>query len=119
MTKFFGAIGFGTSEETAPGVWEDVITEINYVGDVERNTRQERDDAKVNSDIFVNNSISILPDAYANANFFAIRYISWMGKLWTVTDVEVQSPRLLLRLGGVYNGPRPTAPAGDPGNNNT
>jgi hypothetical protein len=35
-----------------------------------------------------------------------------MGTLWTVSDVEVQSPRLLLRLGGVYNGPRaaPSSP---------
>jgi hypothetical protein len=30
-----------------------------------------------------------------------------MGTLWTLSNVEVQSPRLVLRLGGVYNGPTP------------
>jgi hypothetical protein len=48
-----------------------------------------------------------MADAYANEHFFAIRYVEWAGVLWTVSMVEVQSPRLLLRLGEVYNGPTP------------
>lgn len=109
MAKFCGELGFGESVETAPGVWEDNITEHTYYGDVIRNTRQLKEGEKVNNDLSVNNSISIVADAYANEHFFAIRYIKWAGTLWTVTDVEVQSPRLLLRLGGVYNGPKATA----------
>lgn len=112
MTKFYGPIGFGETQETKPGVWEDVITERNYIGDILRNTRQLREGEKVNDDLAVSNSISILSDQYANEHFFAIRYILWAGTLWIVSDVEMQSPRLLLRLGGVYNGPRP-APAAD------
>ena|ERR1700741_667106 len=106
MAKFYGEIGYAESEETAPGVWQDVITEIKYYGDVIRNTRRLQEGEKVNNDLSVSNSISIVADAYANEHFFAIRYIKWAGTLWTVTDVEVQSPRLLLRLGGVYNGPK-------------
>lgn len=107
MAKFYGEIGYGESVETAPGVWEDVITEYSYYGDVIRNTRQLNAGDNVNSDISVNNSISIVADAYANEHFFAIRYIKWAGTLWTVTDVEVKSPRLILRMGGVYNGHTP------------
>jgi len=103
--KFSGEIGYGNSEETLPGVWEDTITERHYFGDVIRNTRKLQDGSKVNDDISVQNSISIVADAYAGENFFAIRYIRWAGALWKVTDVEVQSPRLILRLGSVYNGP--------------
>jgi hypothetical protein len=103
--KFSGEIGYGNSEETSPGVWEDTITERHYFGDVIRNTRKLQDGSKVNDDISVQNSISIVADAYAGENFFAIRYIRWAGALWKVTDVEVQSPRLILRLGSVYNGP--------------
>ena len=106
MAKFHGEIGFGVSTETAKGVWEDVISERTYFGDVVRNTRQLQDGQKVNDDISVNNSISIVADAYANEHIFAIRYIKWAGTLWKVSDVDVQSPRLLLRLGGVYNGPK-------------
>lgn len=109
MAKFFGKIGYGEAQETAPGVWEDVIVEYDYYGDVIRNTRKLSEGEYLNNDLSVGNSISIVADAYANEHFFAIRYIQWAGALWTVSDVEVQSPRLLLRLGGVYNGP--TAPA--------
>lgn len=105
MAKFYGSIGYGETVESSPGVWLDTITEFNYYGDVIRNTRKLEDGQKVNDDLSVNNSISIVADQYANEHFFAIRYIKWAGTLWTVSDVEVQSPRLLLRLGGVYNGP--------------
>lgn len=105
MAKFFGEIGYGETVQTAPGVWEDVITEKSYFGDVIRNSRQLRDGEKVNDDLTVGNSISIVADAYANTHFFAIRYIRWAGALWKVANVDVESPRLVLRLGGVYNGP--------------
>ncbi len=105
MAKFFGKLGYGETVEKANGVWEDEITERNYYGDVVRNTRKLADGQDLNKDLTVGNSVSIVADAYANGHFFAIRYIEWAGTLWTVSDVEVQSPRLLLRLGGVYNGP--------------
>lgn len=107
MPKFFGKIGFGESAQTSPGVWEDVITEREYYGDVVRNVRSLEQGDKVLSDIRANNSINIVADAYANDHFFAMRYIEWAGTLWIIENVEVQSPRLLIRLGGVYNGPTP------------
>lgn len=107
MAKFYGAIGYGTPVETAPGVWQDTIVEKSYYGDVVRNSRLLQTGEKVNDDLSVSNSISVVADAYANEHFFAIRYIRWAGALWKVSEVEVQSPRLLLRLGGVYNGPTP------------
>jgi hypothetical protein len=110
MAKFYGVIGYGESVETVAGVWEDTIVEYSYYGDIVRNTRHLQPGESLNSDITVQNSISVVADAYAREHFFAIRYISWAGTLWAVTDVEVQSPRLLLRLGGVYNGPTATAP---------
>jgi hypothetical protein len=108
MAKFNGKVGYGESVQTRPGVFEDVITEYEYYGDVVRNSRTLRDGQKVNDDITVNNSISIVADAYARDHFFAIRYVQWAGALWKVTEVEVQGPRLLLRLGSVYNGPTTT-----------
>lgn len=104
MARFYGRIGYGESVETAPGVWTDVITEHSYYGDVVRTQRNLREGENLNFDLNVQNSISIVADAYANDHFFAIRYVEWAGVLWTVSDVEVQSPRLLLRIGEVYNG---------------
>ncbi len=108
MARFHGRIGYADSQvETSPGVWVDEIVEHSYFGDVVRNQRNLREEDKLNFDLNVQNSISIVADAYANDHFFAIRYVEWAGVLWTVTAVEVQSPRLLLRLGEVYNGPTP------------
>lgn len=110
MAKFFGRVGYGTTVEGQPGVWADEIVEYEYYGDVVRNTRQLRQGEQLNLDLSVQNSISIVADAYANDHFFAIRYVEWAGVLWTVSSVEVQSPRLLLTLGEVYNGPTAATP---------
>ena len=112
MARFYGVVGYAETVESPAnsGIWKDVITEYSYYGDVIRNTRKLDSSDKLNYDISVGNSISIVQDQYAIRHFFKIRYISWEGVLWTVTDVEVQSPRLILRLGSVYNGPTPTAP---------
>lgn len=105
MAKFFGAIGYGITVEQAPGVFEDTIVERQYYGDIVRNSRMLRGGDKVNDDISVNNSISVVADAYAGEHFHAIRYVSWSGARWKVSEVTVQSPRLILQLGEVYNGP--------------
>ena len=106
MARFYGVVGYNDGTvEINPGVWVEVIVERSYFGDVVRNARKLEPGEKVNSDISVQNSISIVADAYAGEHFHAIRYIEWAGTRWTVTTVEVQSPRLILRLGEVYNGP--------------
>jgi hypothetical protein len=107
MARFYGEVGYGETVETVPGVKVDQITEVSYYGDVFKNIRHITEGEKVNFDLSVRNSISIVADAYALEHFFAIRYVRWSGALWTVSDVEVQRPRLILRLGGVYNGPTP------------
>jgi hypothetical protein len=105
--RFSGIIGFaGGRVEDPPGVWKETpIVERSYFGDVIRNSRQLQGDQQVNPNVTVGNSISIVADALANENFMNIRYVGWMGSLWTVENVDVQAPRLILRLGGVYNGP--------------
>lgn len=110
MTKFFGPVGYaGEQIETAPGVWEDSIVEYPYYGDVVRNTRKMAEGGYLNNDLSVNNSISIVADAYAREHFFAIRYVKWAGVSWKVTEVTEEAPRLLLRLGEVYFGNTPAA----------
>lgn len=109
MAKFFGEIGYGHTEEVPvdSGIYKDVITERSYYGDVVRNARNLVTGEHLNNDLTVDNSISIVSDAYANEHYFAIRYIKWQGVLWTISKVAVAPPRLILTLGGVYNGPKP------------
>jgi hypothetical protein len=109
MARFFGKVGFGQTQDQGAGVYAEVIEYREYSGDVVRNSRLAENTQKVNPDLSVSNSISIVSDSHANENFSAIRYVEWGGVLWKVDSVEIQSPRLLLRLGGRYNGPTGTA----------
>ena len=103
MPKWYGKIGYGVTEETSPGVWTEEIVERQYYGDIIRNLRRLETSEQVNDNVSVSNEISIVSDPYAFENFHSIRWVEFMGSKWKVTSVEVQYPRLLLSLGGVYN----------------
>jgi hypothetical protein len=104
MAKYYGVIGYAATVQTEPGIYEEQIIETEYMGDVLRNTRRLREGSKINDDITISNQISIIADPYASNNFHAMRYVTFMGAKWKVSDVEVQYPRLILTLGGLYNG---------------
>lgn len=110
--RFAGVVGYGVAQENPPGsgIWVDAITEQQYYGDVFRQerqlvTRSIQEGFSTQEDVHANNSISIVADEFAIDNFLNIKYVRWMGVNWTVTDVSVDRPRLILTLGSVYNGP--------------
>ena len=104
MAKFSGKIGYANTVETKPGVYEEQIVERSYYGDLIRNTRRLQSADQVNDDINISNEISIVADPYATNNFHTMRYAVFMGTKWKISNVEVSYPRLILTLGGVYNG---------------
>ena len=104
MAKLYGVIGYAVTKMTEQGIYEEQIVETEYVGDVIRNTRRLRDGSKINDDINISNQISIIADPYAANNFHTMRYVVFMGAKWKISEVEVQYPRLILTLGGLYNG---------------
>ena len=104
MGKWYGEIGYEETVQTTPGVWKEQITKRNYYGDVIRNTRRLQSANQLNDNVNVSNEISIVADPFARDNFHAMRYIEFMGSRWKVSSVEVQYPRLIFSLGGVYNG---------------
>lgn len=104
MARYHGKIGYAETVETAPDVWEATIVEREYYGDVIRNARKWENGEQLNDNLVINNSISIVGDDYAYGHFAFIRYVEWMGTRWKVSSIEVQRPRLILQVGGVYNG---------------
>lgn len=108
MAKFYGIIGYVESVEKTPGVWVDKVVERPYSGDLVRNYGKHESSGEVNDDINIANEVSIITDPYATEHFFAIRYIKFnvpkLGGVWKVTSAEVTYPRLILSIGGVYNG---------------
>ena len=103
MAKFYGVIGYVQTVETKPGVWREVITERPYFGDLIRSTSRYQSASELNDNLNITNEISIVADPFANENFYTMRYVAFMGAKWKITNVEVQYPRLLLTIGGVYH----------------
>lgn len=104
MGRFYGVVGYAETVETSPGIWGEVITERNYSGDILKNSKRSQAGENLNDDLVISNEFSIVADPYAQQNFHAMRYVVWMGAKWKITRVDVQRPRLILSVGGVYNG---------------
>lgn len=100
---WYGKIGYAQSIETTPGVFEEKIEFYTYRGEVQKNNRRWNDSNSINGELNISNRISILSDPYLCSNFQNIRCAEFMGTLWKVTDIEVEYPRLILTLGGVYD----------------
>ena len=104
MAKFYGYVGYADTVETAPGVWQEQIVEHPYSGDLIRNTRQLQPTDTLNDNINIANEISIVADPFARSNIYKMRYVRFMDAKWKITGVDVSYPRLILRVGGLYNG---------------
>lgn len=107
MAKFHGAIGYALLEESSPGVWIDTIVEKNYRGDIILDQRRFQSSENLNDNINIDNSISILADAYAYENLGFMKYIVWNNVAWKIQSFSINRPRIVLQIGGVYNGERP------------
>lgn len=113
--KFSGNVGYCVSQEGTgdrEGIWEDVVVERHYYGDVLQNTQRWEQGMDILDDAKLTNKISIMADAVLFEHFSTLKYVEWMGARWKVTSIEVLRPRLILTLGGVYNGPTPGSPSG-------
>jgi hypothetical protein len=104
MTKFAGLVGYATQEETVPGVWSPVEKPVMMKGDVISQASSVQNDGKVNSDITLNHRVSLIGDAYAFENYYNLKWIELNGRKWEISSVELRRPRLIVTVGGLYNG---------------
>lgn len=103
MSKYAGLVGYVTQEESVPGVWSPVDKAVMTKGDIIRQSSSVQNDDKVNSDVTLNHRVSLIGDAYAFNNYFNLKWIEIGGRKLEVTSVELQRPRLIVTVGGLYN----------------
>lgn len=103
MAKYYGKVGYCVLQETAPDVWQEEIVEKEYICEIVKNMSRWNGSEHLNDDLTVSNRVSIVADPFAYSNFQSIRYCTFMGAKWKVNSIDVQYPRLILDLGGVYN----------------
>lgn len=104
MAKFYGKIGYIVTTETRPGIWEPVAIDKKYYGDLLSYSRYWQNTDKVNDDVSINAQISIVADSYLLDHMHCIKYAELNGISWEVTSIDPQYPRVILSLGGIYNG---------------
>ena len=105
MTKFYGNIGFIETVEIEPGVYRPQDTVISYFGEwVRYSSKFTISSDSSNDDKDVANELSIVADPYANQHFSDMRYVEYGGVKCTITAVKPQYPRLILTIGGLWNG---------------
>lgn len=107
MARWHGIVGYATCEEVRPGIWKDKITTREYDGESIRITSKWSSSQEgTNDNLTLDQQISIVADPFAYQNFSSIKFVEFMGVMWKVTSVNPQRPRLVLTIGGVYNGPQ-------------
>ena len=105
MAKWHGKIGFIKQVQTAPSVWQPEETVREYYGDLKRNNRRwTTNPDSTNDDLNFDNQISIVADQFADQNFSTMKWIEFSGVKWKITNVDIRPPRLILSMGGVFNG---------------
>lgn len=104
MAKWHGIVGYIKQVETAPSVYSNELIERNYYGDIIRNSRGWATPSEgTNDNLTLNNQISIIADSFATNNSGIMKYVEIMGTKWKITNIEIQYPRLILTIGGLYN----------------
>lgn len=104
MAKFNGNIGFEQTIEKVPGVWSTECVLKNYKGDVLRNTFRYENSQQANDNHSLNIRISLVANDYLLSNLHKLRFVEYLGADWEVTSIDIEFPRIILTIGGVYNG---------------
>jgi hypothetical protein len=104
MAKYAGEVGYVKSVETRPGIFTP-SEQVRFMrGDILSQSKRYEGSDKVNDDISLNNRITLLGDRYAFENYMFLKFVTIDGIRWKVSSVEVARPRLILTVGGEYNG---------------
>ena len=103
MSRWYGKIGFSIQEETSPGIWNEVIEEKNYYGDLTNRSRRWQQGQDLIDDVTITNELTITTDPYIIENLTNIKYVVIMGIKWKISNITLSAPRLTLSLGGIYN----------------
>lgn len=105
MKKFYGNVGYVETVEVTPGYWGPQETIRPYYGDwIRYSSKFQISSDSTNDDKNIANELSIMADPYADQHFSDMRFVEYMGVRWKITAVTPQRPRLILTVGGLYNG---------------
>ena len=105
MARWHGNVGYTVTGEEEAGLYiENEVMVKEYSGDYSGFAWQNQNSGGINDNLVISGTVSIIADQFAYQNCSNIAYVEVEGTKWKVTKIEPQRPRLILSLGGVYNG---------------
>ena len=104
MARWAGKLGFVLpAVETQTGVYEEPVTEVDYKGEILRESRGAAPGVThKNLDPYLRMAVSVIPDTNLKDNIMSCRYATVYNVKWSVTSFEVQGIRYILNLGDKY-----------------
>lgn len=110
QNRFRTIVGFGFNKEVDDCEWEDVVVEKPYVVEQKKNMQRFTTGDTTSGDIKITNSYEIVVNSFLKQHVDDIRYLVINGKRHIVDTAELlDTPRVQVTIGGIYNGPQPTA----------
>lgn len=106
MSRFRGMIGYAQNVETeqGSGEWIPDIVEKRHSGNVLKDfARYQSEDVTIPT-LTITNKISVVANNYILDNTSKMRYVVWQSAKWEIVSFKFEHPRIILTLGGVYNG---------------
>lgn len=102
--KYSGKIGFAVMKNEGDGIYTEEIEEKVYYGDLlSSRWNNENNQNSTNTNVRLNNSISVICDKYLSENISVMRYITYKNSKWCINGIEIQPPRIIINIGGIYN----------------
>lgn len=106
--RYSGKLGVSEQTEVSPGVWEEVITEHDFLGTVTSRSEAVDQGDTVLPRYQITTTVSGLARGVGLLDNSNLRYLTYAGSRWSIRTDQTKYPKLLLYIGEEYHGPVPT-----------
>lgn len=111
--KYSGLLGIAEQVEVSPGVWDEIITEQEVIGDMEQRSETLEGGDSVLPRYATTTSVSLLALGVGPRDNSNLRYLTHAGKEWAIATITDEPPKIVLYFGEEYNGPLADRTAGE------
>ncbi len=106
--RYSGKLGVSEQKEVSPGVWEEEITERDFLGTVTSRSEAVEQGDMILPTYRVTTTVSGLARGLGQMDNSNLRYLTYAGRRWVIQTDQSKYPKLLLYIGEEYHGPVPT-----------
>lgn len=105
MGRFCGMIGFLSTDENPdrPFIHSPAFVEKKYYGDfLSKGWKTDNGDG-ANDKLKLETRVSVIANSFMKQNLGYMKYVIIDGFKWSISSVELQHPRVIFTVGGLYN----------------